>query len=816
MYRIIGYNEPTDKGGFVVYDPRVDRQVISGELTLKESDIDDLTLKVNQGNPLFDNVRPMHTHVEVYDDGQLIFRGRAIKPKYEMETSGQFTREYVFEDIEAYLMDSVQRFAEFVGQSPKEFLLSLVEVHNGQVDDYKQFQLRKVDVDNDKDNAYRQIDYPKTRDAIKEKLLESLGGYLRVEYNPNGPNRIDYLKDVGEDHKDNTPIQLAKNMKAASMSIDPTKVITRLVPLGKTLEPESVDVSGDDSSGQLGSAEEFCKSPINATWGCDINKMKQDFMARSNRARAWGVDVNRLYDTIKGAGVSPEWFFAYELCEMLSGGLGWLNHTSRHGDAYQDAQYVCDWIKNTSQSNSISPAWWAPEGSMPANPALAAKWNQEFGKGTIGRVYLQGTAAATWDIANATPWPNSYIGHPIQQCIGFIKSWGGHNGAGGGGWGWPFTPQDGDKPFALGQSFGPGTGAFRPNGFHDGVDFGAYDHPGSEVHAIHGGTVTHKGYMYGLENYVVTHSADGFNIVYQEAFSSQSQIRVNVGDKVKTGDVIGWRNTDHLHIGVTKKDFMEAVGHSFDAGGGWIDCRELIRNGGDGTSTPTEDTTYQENNNGPKPKLTIATVNEGKDYLDIPDLQKEFGIIEGSVEFSEVDDPNVLLEQAKAWIAAQRIPQSWSVTALELHMKNFKNFKVSDRYMFINPYVAKEQLLRVVEKKVDLLHPYNSELQIGDRQLGLDDYQVASQSTLKEFQRVHVLVNQLAQSAETVAGGSNSVIANAVTSKDFASMKQLTTNMQNDVSKIMKNYVPASDFEKLKAEVEALKTSSEGGDDSGS
>lgn len=815
MYRIIGYNEPTDKGGFVVYDPRVDRQVISGELTLKETEVDDLTLKVNQGNPLFDNVRPMHTHIEVYDDKQLIFRGRAIKPKYEMETSGQFTREYIFEDIEAYLMDSVQRFSEFVGQTPKEFLLSLIEVHNGQVDNYKQMQLRKVDVDNPKDNGYRQIDYPKTREAIKEKLLDSIGGYLRVEYNPNGPHYIDYLKDIGEDHKDNTPIQLAKNMKAATMAIDPTKVITRVIPLGKTLEPEKVDVAGDDSSGQLGSPEDFCKSPINATWGCDINKMKQDFMARSNRARAWGVDVNRLYDTIKNAGVSPEWFFAYELCEMLSGGLGWLNHTGRHGDAYQDAQYVCDWIKNTSQSNTISPAWWAAEGSMPANPALAAKWNQEFGKGTIGRVYLQGTAAATWDIANATPWPNNYIGHPIQQCIGFIKSWGGHNGSGGGGWGWPFSPEDGNKPFSLEQSFGPGTGAFRGNGYHDGVDFGAYDHPGRDVHAVHGGTVTHKGYMGGLKWYVVTHSADGFNIVYQEAFSGPGQIRVNIGDKVKTGDVIGWRDLDHCHIGVTKKDFMEAVSHSFDPSGGWMDVRELIKNGGDGSSTPTEDTTYQENNNGPRPKLTIATVNEGKDYIDIPDLQKEFGIIEGKVPFDDIDDPNELLKQAKAWIAAQRIPQSWTVTALELHMPNFKSFKVSDRYMFINPYVAKEQLLRIVEKKVDLLHPYNSQLTIGDKQMGLDDYQVQNQVGLKEFQQVKVLVNQVAQVQETITGGTDRVIANAATSKDLAAMRQNVTNVQNDLSQVMKNYVPVSELEKLRQRVEALENS-KGGDDSGS
>ena len=99
MYRIIGYNEPTDKAGFIVLDPRVNRHISSGKLMLKESNIDDLTITVNQASPLWDNVRPYHTHVNVYDDNELIFRGRAIKPKKSMEESGQFIREYVFEEI---------------------------------------------------------------------------------------------------------------------------------------------------------------------------------------------------------------------------------------------------------------------------------------------------------------------------------------------------------------------------------------------------------------------------------------------------------------------------------------------------------------------------------------------------------------------------------------------------------------------------------------------------------------------------------------------------------------------------------------------
>ena len=811
MYRIIGYNEPTDKAGFIVLDPRVNRHISSGKLTLKESNIDDLTITVNQASPLWDNVRPYHTHVNVYDDNELIFRGRAIKPKKSMEESGQFIREYVFEDIEAYLMDSTQRFYEGVGQTPKEFLQTLIDVHNSQVPDYKKFQLRNVNVTNNKDDQYRQIDYPKTSDAINDKLVKSLGGYIVTTYNPNGINYLDYLTDIGADHKDDTPIQLAKNMKSASMQIDPTKVITRLIPLGKTLEPSKVDVSddgGDGGSGSLDSPEEFCKSEINATWGSDINNMKQDFAARSSRVRAWGVDVNRLYDVVKNAGVSPEWFFAYELQEQGTY-YGWLNHTYRHGDAYSDAQSVCEWIKNCSNSNSINPAWSAPEGSMAPNQALADKWNQEFGKGTIGRVYLQGTAAAVWDLAGQTP--NPAIGKPISGCISCIKRWGGHSNATGGTWGWPF-PDVGEGHFSQVQSFG-NDGGYRQNSYHDGVDFGSIDHPGREVHCIHGGTVIIKSNMGGLGNFVVIHTPEGFNIVYQEAFSSPGNIVVNVGQKVKTGDVIGYRDTDHVHIGVTKQDFYQAVRNSFSSAGGWLDPVKLIKEGGDG-SKPQEDKKDQtvDNSNAARPKLTITTVNNGKDYIDIPDLQKEFGIIEGTVEFDNVDDPNVLMQQAQAWIQAQRIPQSWQVSALELHMPNFKSFKVADRYMFINPNVAKAQLLRITQKEIDLLKPHASSLTIGDKTMGLTDYQLENQVNFQEFKAMRVMVNQVVQTQEQSANNNNKVLQNSATSADISQMRQEIRNIQDDNDRARKGMVSLEEFNKLKEQVEKLTA---GGDDSG-
>ena len=345
------------------------------------------------------------------------------------------------------------------------------------------------------------------------------------------------------------------------------------------------------------------------------------------------------------------------------------------------------------------------------------------------------------------------------------------------------------------------------------MDFGSVDHPGREVHCIHGGTVTIKSAMGGLGNFVVIHTPEGFNIVYQEAFSSPSNIIVNVGQKVKTGDVIGYRDTDHVHIGVTKQDFYQAVRNSFSPAGGWLDPVKLIKEGGDG-SKPQEGKKDQtvDNSNAARPKLTITTVNNGRDYIDIPDLQKEFGIIEGTVEFDNVDDPNVLMQQAQAWIKAQRIPQSWEVTALELHMTNFKSFKVADRYMFINPNVAKTQLLRITQKEIDLLKPHASSLTIGDKTMGLTDYQLENQVNFQQFKEMRVMVNQVVQTQEQSANNNNKVMQNFASSADLAQMRQDLRNLQDDNDRARKGMVSLEEFNKLKEQVEKLTT---GGDDNG-
>lgn len=128
-------------------------------------------------------------------------------------------------------------------------------------------------------------------------------------------------------------------------------------------------------------------------------------------------------------------------------------------------------------------------------------------------------------------------------------------------WGWPYTGGQ-----YITSTFGKRDLADSP--WHDGLDFDAG--VGSKIHAVHAGKVIFVGnptkrgvsdaYPLGLgKDVVVTETAGGDQIVYQE-FAMQKQTHtVHVGETVKTGQVIAVQASGHLHLGVTNhKDWVTA------------------------------------------------------------------------------------------------------------------------------------------------------------------------------------------------------------------------------------------------------------------
>lgn len=156
-----------------------------------------------------------------------------------------------------------------------------------------------------------------------------------------------------------------------------------------------------------------------------------------------------------------------------------------------------------------------------------------------------------------------------------VSSSGDSSGSLGGGWFNPFPGSSLDRnSFLGGQLFGKNLGGeFRLNGFHNGLDFGSVDHPGNEIHAVHAGTVIFVGNpsIASLGPCVIVIKDGDLSMVYQEFASSPGNARVKVGDKVNAGQVIGIRDTAHLHLGFTKSDWYAAQASAFTNDGVWLD-----------------------------------------------------------------------------------------------------------------------------------------------------------------------------------------------------------------------------------------------------
>ncbi|WP_297582764.1 phage tail protein [uncultured Lactobacillus sp.] len=716
-YRIVAYDKPTDKNGYIVYDQSLPtRNLISGSLNLKLTDIDDLDITVNQNNPLYDNVEPLITHIEVYEDDSLIFRGRAIKPIKEMASNGGFTREYIFEAIDAYLLDSIQRFDNDSGSSAKQYLQKLIKVHNEQLNDtYKHFTLGNCDYSDSEGIVQHQIDYPTTKEAITAQLINKSGGYIKVRYDHDKQtNYIDYTKIIGVSHKADTPISVGKNMLSAKQTIDPTGIITRLIPLGK-VQPAPKTTLGDDDTVDENGVATGVTHAVNGDWT----------QAIKNAANVMGETVSDEY--------------VAKIKNMIKGESGGSETAVNGWDANARAGHpsagLLQFTEGTFQNYMVKPFTTWKQGF----DQLCALFNMNDWKSEVDK----------WQIYRSwSPNGTKRMDEVKTTHKGSLNSWG-----------WPF-PSVGEGHFMDAQLFGVHVGNGRTNNFHDGLDFGSIDHPGSEVHAIHGGTVTRIGNDGYIGWYVVTHSRDGYDIVYQEAFSGRGNIKVSQGQTIKTGDVIGIRDTSHVHIGVTKKSWYEGYtkGHSFDPNWAWLDPLKLIKEGGQKGDSDSHSKTYEDES--PQPRFNITSVNGGKDYIEDADLIRQFGIIEGTQIFDDLQDSAQIKQMGEKWLANEKqhvTKNSFEVSALEL--PEFDRFKVGDFYQFINPQVSKTaQLLQVVEKNIDFAHERNSSLKIADVAKSLTDYQIEDSKKIDaRFRSIQKTLTQQSLTIANLSSGAMSV-----------------------------------------------------------
>lgn len=117
-------------------------------------------------------------------------------------------------------------------------------------------------------------------------------------------------------------------------------------------------------------------------------------------------------------------------------------------------------------------------------------------------------------------------------------------------------------------------------------------------------------------------------------------------------------------------------------------------------------------------RLTIASLNDGKIYLDDEEGIKEYGIHVGVLELDDVTSKDVLLRRGREWLAANRtIPVRYSITALDLSSLglDIDNFERGNSHPLINSLIGVDDVARIIKKNIDVCEEVKSTIEIGDK-----------------------------------------------------------------------------------------------------
>lgn len=183
--------------------------------------------------------------------------------------------------------------------------------------------------------------------------------------------------------------------------------------------------------------KKFVESKISNDFGLSVAQV-------ATKCKTWGrfkswlnsdeTKIKEVLNIVKSNGVSPAFFASYEKTEGYNSKWGWLNHTVPKGNYTQDADSVSSWIVTQSQNKTDNPAWidyGNPKDFVPQS--VKTEGNAHFknmASGSIGKVVIAGTAAATWAVYYPNGLLKEYNGvqnyaDPITVMYKTIEEWGG-------------------------------------------------------------------------------------------------------------------------------------------------------------------------------------------------------------------------------------------------------------------------------------------------------------------------------------------------------------------------------------------------------
>lgn len=150
MYTIKAY---VDSKEYTIHDARVKALTVGGNPYFEIGDNinGSATFKVFPTHPYYDKVTKLTTDIVIYRDDEPEFYGRVL---YDDEDFSGTKKVFVEGEL-AFLCDSIQRPKVYHNISVKAYVQDLIDIHNAQVEERKQFVVGRVTVKDSNDAVLR-------------------------------------------------------------------------------------------------------------------------------------------------------------------------------------------------------------------------------------------------------------------------------------------------------------------------------------------------------------------------------------------------------------------------------------------------------------------------------------------------------------------------------------------------------------------------------------------------------------------------------------------------------------------------------------
>lgn len=160
-------------------------------------------------------------------------------------------------------------------------------------------------------------------------------------------------------------------------------------------------------------------------------------------------------------------------------------------------------------------------------------------------------------------------------------------------------------------------------------------------------------------------------------------------------------------------------------------------------------------------RLTIGTVNGGKDYIEDSSLIAKYGVISGPQIWDDVTLASNLLSKGKEYLkSVNRAKVQYQITALDLSRidKHIEQFELGCWYRVKNSLMGIDEDLRIVGISIDLDNPQASQLTFGDRFETLSGFMTAKTKSLQtaiddsEFRNRQVIDSKIENATKLITG----------------------------------------------------------------